>query len=593
MRKSARASLLVIVSLIGAIGLTIGAAFSAALAFGAVALIVPGTGTPNPGNVENYMSQAQKRYLQDTACADAASCSLQGIDYPASFWPLAIIPNWCRSGPDGCDKWDESVGKGTAALTSQLNTVLTTTNEQVVVFGYSQGGAVVSNVLSGYIDNLSQEQKDRIKVVTIGGIQTPDGGLWQRLGFFGYIPILDDTLQPPMNPNTGVDFISYAFHFDPVADAPRYWGNPFALLNAFAALETVHGYYLTPNGNGPDETLPYGYTDTTLATQLNCSASPENCREDANGNQYIVIPATSLPIADLAYELTPSALRPLIKPFLELVAPAYRVLAELGYDYTGDPSVGTPLSILPFNPFTFNPVNFAVQFASAIVQGITNALGGGTSLSPLNPPTTSPAPTVAPAIQALSRLAGDQTPVATLAAATAGTEKAAGAAEVAKPVSSEPTVAQSESVVDATPAVRAEPVVKEPATAAPVETLPATTEPVQTAPVTSDPTTTEPVKTEPVQAKPVEAPPSTTEPVTESTKAEPTKTEPAATEPAKVEPIKPTTSTVTKEDPADTANKVEPKKVDVGGAKDSDTKDSDAKNGGDAGGSAGEAKAAA
>ncbi len=392
MRRILRSALMTFVAIFATIGLTVGSAFAAALAFGAVALIVPGTGTPIAGDVKDYMTQAQKRYLQGTGCADAATCTLEGVDYPASFWPLSFFPGWCRSGPDGCDKWDESVGKGTTELEAELATALETppadpNTPDIVIFGYSQGGAVVSNVLSDYIDKLGDDQKKRIQVVTIGGIQTPDGGLWSRLGFLKYIPILDVTLTPPMKPDTGVNFTSYAFHYDPVADAPRYWGNPFAMLNALAALETVHGYYLTPNGNGPTETLPYGYTDKTLAPQLVCNVGV-NCRKDTYGNQYVVIPATSLPIADLVYQLTPAALRPIVKPLIELVAPAYRVLAELGYDYSGDPSVPTPLSLLPFNPLTFNPITFAIKMVGAIVEGIKNALGGGTSLSPLNPPET-------------------------------------------------------------------------------------------------------------------------------------------------------------------------------------------------------------
>ncbi|MGH3640624.1 MAG: PE-PPE domain-containing protein, partial [Mycobacterium sp.] len=261
MRKLAKRLGLVFVSLLATIVLGVGAVFAATFAFGAVALIVPGTGTPIAGDVDDYMQQAQKRYLQGTACADAATCDLQGIDYPASFWPLAFFPGWCRSGPDGCDKWDESVGKGTLALQDQLDYYLNETDENIVIFGYSQGGAVVSNVLSEDIAKITDPNvRKRIQIVTIGGIQTPDGGLWSRLGFLHYIPILDVTLTPPMVPVPDVQYTSYAFHFDPVADAPRYWGNPFAMINALAALETVHGYYLTPNGNGPNETLPYGYT---------------------------------------------------------------------------------------------------------------------------------------------------------------------------------------------------------------------------------------------------------------------------------------------------------------------------------------------
>lgn len=408
MRKPAKSLRLALCSLLGAIVLTASTVFFAAIAFGAIALIVPGTGTPNANIVENYKEQARDRYLKDTACGPTgAACpdaNLIGIDYPASFWPLVIFPSWCRSGPDGCDKWDVSVGKGADALTGELEGYLTDTDEEVVIFGYSQGGAVVSKVLSDYIAGLSDEEKARIKIVTIGGIETPDGGLWTRLGFLPHIPIFDITFPPAMKPDTGVNYISYAFHYDPVADAPRYWGNPFAMINAIAALETVHGYYLSPNGNGPDDTLPYGYTDETLAPHLVCDGNP-NCRTDDYGNQYIVIPATSLPIADLVYSLTPAALRPVVKPFIELVAPAWRVLAELGYDYSGDPSVSTPLSILPFNPFTFNPVKFAIDMVGAIVQGVVNATGGGTSLSPLNPPETTSTTT---GLEAFSRLAVEQ-----------------------------------------------------------------------------------------------------------------------------------------------------------------------------------------
>ena len=48
------------------------------------------------------------------------------------------------------------------------------------------------------------------------------------------------------------------FQYDPVVYAPLYWGNPFTLLNALAAFETVHGYYLTPNDD-PTDPIAYGY----------------------------------------------------------------------------------------------------------------------------------------------------------------------------------------------------------------------------------------------------------------------------------------------------------------------------------------------
>ena len=161
-RKAAKALFVVIVSLVSAIALSAASAFFAALAFGAVALIVPGTGTPKPADVHNYLENARNYYLGDTACGTVGACQdgdLQGIPYPASFWPLSIFPSWCRSGPDGCDKWDDSVGQGAAALTASLKAALndeSDPNQQVVIFGYSQGGAVVSKVLHDY--GLTEEE---------------------------------------------------------------------------------------------------------------------------------------------------------------------------------------------------------------------------------------------------------------------------------------------------------------------------------------------------------------------------------------------------------------------------------------------------
>ncbi|HEV7423221.1 MAG TPA: PE-PPE domain-containing protein, partial [Mycobacterium sp.] len=498
MRKSAKAVILVIVSIVGSIALGLASAFSAALAFGAVALIVPGTGTPNANIVTNYMEQARDRFLGGTACgptgAGCPDANLHGIDYPASFWPLAIFPSWCRSGPDGCDKWDESVGKGTTALQNQLDFYLNTTSEKIVIFGYSQGGAVVSNVVANFGD-LTPEERARIQVVTIGGIQNPDGGLWPRLGFLGYIPILQVTLTPPMTPNTGVNYTSFGFQYDPVVNAPRYWGNAFAMLNAIAAFDNVHGYYLAPNGNNPSATLPYGYTDATLAEQLDCSANPGNCRKDQYGNTYVTIPATSLPIMNLILSSTPSALTPLVKPLVDLFSPVYRVLADLGYDYSGNPSVPTPLSILPFNPFQ-NWVGVGFNLLAATGQGIQaflNDLGVGAAIAPVAPPpmttSTLAARTIAP--QAVDPQADASDALASVTALSS--------AKKSTPVATE---TDAVGVADVTePATDAAPA-KSDANTTSITTEPATTEPAKTEPAKTEPTKAEPTKTEPVKTEP-------------------------------------------------------------------------------------------
>lgn len=451
MRKTAKALALILISFLGTVALAIASALSAALAFGATALIVPGTGTPNANIVDNYMEQARDRYLTTTACGPTgAACpdaNLQGINYPASFFPLIIFPSWCRSGPNGCDKWDESVGQGTTALNAAIDAALNDPDnpgQDVVVFGYSQGGAVVANSLAEHIAGLSDADKARLQIVTIGGIQTPAGGLWPRLAGFGFIPFLDITFTPPMTPDTGVNYTSIAFHFDPVADAPLYWGNPFAMLNAIAAFETVHGYYLSPNGNGPTDTLPYGYTDETLADALDCSANPGNCRYDSDGNTYITIPALTLPIADLILSSTPAALLPLVKPFVDLASPVYRVLADLGYDYSGDPSVPTPLSILPFNPLQ-NWFGVGLNLVAAAGQGVQAFLGdlGGGSM--MLAPATTPAPTsLLAARSSAPQEATEQVEASTNVAQLASVEKSEPAASEVSSTPAEPTVAKAE-----------------------------------------------------------------------------------------------------------------------------------------------------
>ena len=113
-------------------------------------------------------------------------------------------------------------------------------------------------------------------MVTIGGIENPDGGLWARLGFIPYVPILNITPHPAMPVDIDTlkgNIYTVGFQYDPVVYAPLYWGNPIALLNALAAFETVHGYYLTPNGNGPNDPIAYGYTQDELADQLDCETT--------------------------------------------------------------------------------------------------------------------------------------------------------------------------------------------------------------------------------------------------------------------------------------------------------------------------------
>lgn len=403
MRKSAKALALVFIAFLGSLALAIGAAFSAALAFGATALIVPGTGTHNVLTDAPYRNNAANRFINPAgvACTSTDGCSINGVDYPAEFFPFVIFDGWCPG--LSCDTWNVSVDTGVTNLDGALTPFKSPTNtEDVIVFGYSQGGAVVTREMYNLAD-LDQAVKDRITVVTIGNINNPRG-LFSRLGFLPTIPFLDITFGPQLPTDIGITSTNYSFEYDPVGDAPSYWGNPFAMLNAVAAFEYVHGYYLVPNDNGPTEVMPYGYDDDSLAAAINDLAN-RRTYQDAT---FVLIPQQgALPLFQPLLGIT--ALSPIVKPLVALVNPVTKLLVNLGYDRVTNPGIPQYLSILPFNPFTFNPISFSVEFVQAIVQGVQDALNGGASLDVAD----SQAPETVSALASFSRLASDSAPAVT------------------------------------------------------------------------------------------------------------------------------------------------------------------------------------
>jgi PE-PPE domain len=413
MRRTTRSIGVVFISIVAALGLVIGSAFSAALAFGAAtALIVPGTGTHNilpPNAVTGYKENAANRYINESGvpCSSTDGCNLQGVDYPASFYPIGFIPGWCPG--YSCDTWNESVGTGVTNLNTALTNALAAPGtDPIIIFGYSQGGAVVSREMYDIPDSA----KSRVSVVTIGNINNPLG-LWSRLSFLPTIPGLNISFGPQLPTNNGVTSTNYSFEYDPVGDAPQYWGNAFAMLNALAAFEYVHGYYLDPTSNAPTDSLPYGYSDATLANAI--TNTPKRTYGDAS---FVLIPQQGAlplyqPIVDLGKQFGISAL---VNPLVALVNPLTKLLVDLGYDRATNPGIARTLSLLPFNPFAINPIQFAGQVVQAIVQGVQDALAGGASLTP--PTTVTPITTTAP----VTTLAASTTSVAKKQAVTTAEE---------------------------------------------------------------------------------------------------------------------------------------------------------------------------
>jgi hypothetical protein len=413
------------------------------------------------------MEHARDRYIApfSSTCTDAADCALRGINYDATFWPVPI-GNWCPGLT--CATWNESVGSGVESLNTALTT-LPKSSEPFVVFGYSQGGAVVSDEMRAIANNPAILDKID-SVVLIGNAYNPDGGFFTRLGFLGTIPIWDVTFGPPTPVNTGVPMTGIGFEYDPVMYAPLYLGNPLSLLNAIAALETVHGYYLTPNGNGPTDPIAYNYTEQQLADVLATGCPGAYCRVDSFGNKYYMIPAKSLPIFDLIMNNVPGPLKGFLQPVVNFLTPVTKVLIDLGYDWSGDPGVPRVASFLPFNPAQ-NWVKVGLDLVTALGEGAKLAFSGTTT--PLDPGSSTappPVPLEKPAQDGGAGTPADSTSAATgsTAATTASTLSKLSTLSVAadnaeQQVATKDTESATAARTTFTPSVRAEATTTKPA----------------------------------------------------------------------------------------------------------------------------------
>src|ERR1700704_7213703 len=178
MRKSARIVVMFVLGMLSSVVLGAAMALTAAVSLAATALIVPGTGPPDATIVSLYRQPAPARYIKPfhPSCT-STTCTMTGINYPASFFPLGFIGNWCPG--YSCDTWNASVGTGVDNTITALQNL--TDPDGAILFGYSQGGAVVSDTLRRLEGNpLMNKVKS---VVMIGNAYNPAGDIFTRLGF--------------------------------------------------------------------------------------------------------------------------------------------------------------------------------------------------------------------------------------------------------------------------------------------------------------------------------------------------------------------------------------------------------------------------
>ncbi|MHC9293521.1 PE-PPE domain-containing protein [Mycobacterium sp. LTG2003] len=382
--STVRSLLVAILVLASTVALGMTAAFSAAIsaALGLVVtttpLVVPGTGTPNPANSNNYMANAVAYYVETSgSCGDGCTAPVP-VPYIAQFWPFPF-EGW--GGLQGA-KWNVSVASGVESLNDQLDLAGPDEDNPVVIFGYSQGATVTSIVKRQLAEDTGGTIPDWISFVVIGNPNRPNGGLFERLAVLGTVPILDATFGEPTPTNTSDEVNTYdiALQYDGVADAPSWLLNPLALVNALAGFEYTHPTYLAPDGDDPPTETPYGYTPEQVQAAIenaqdSCTAAT-HCQEHGD-TLYITLPAKVLPIMqpflDFAESTGTSAL---VIPIVDLVSPLAQTLIETAYDRS-DYGKPTPFQLLP----KIDPVKLVNDLAGDIPEGINAALNPG--LDPL------------------------------------------------------------------------------------------------------------------------------------------------------------------------------------------------------------------
>jgi len=356
------------------------------------AIIVPGTGTPDPTVVPNYLENAVNYYVvpggncgsatPSSACPDTTT----GIKYYATFWPIPL-PGW--GGLSG-QKWNVSVGQGVEHLTDAYK--LVPAGDTVTIFGYSQGATVATNFKRLHPQN-SGDPGPKTTYFFIGDPQRPSGGFFERFAFLGNVPILDAQFGDPAptdtcdNGNT-ICATDLALQYDGVADFPQWLLNPLAVLNAAAGFVYIHGTYLAPDDGDAATATPYGYTPEEVQDIIKAAQQPGGCdagnpnycqHVDGSDTIYITLPARTLPLYQPVLDLgSATGTSALIIPIVDLLQPATQTLIETGYNRT-DYSQPQPGTLLP--PATFNPIQTAGELINDVPIGINNALTPG--LQPL------------------------------------------------------------------------------------------------------------------------------------------------------------------------------------------------------------------
>jgi hypothetical protein len=264
------------------------------------------------------------------------------VAYPAAFFPIS--PPGYFSAPT----YDQSVAAGVTSLESLRPVSSTSAGD--VLWGYSQGAAVVSQYKKDY--NAAYPVPGTTPpvpptFVLVANPNRPNGGILERGVALGTIPVLGVTFNGATPTNTAgvpdgtITTYDIARQYDGIADAPTNPLNAVADANAIMGFALLHGQY--PNAD--------------LSTAVDQGTFGDT--------QYYLIPSYPLPL------LMPVAAIPLLGPIAaDALDPVLRVLVEAGYDRAT--SAGQPT---PFNPLYFpDPAAFTTNLLVAVPTGLDNGL---------------------------------------------------------------------------------------------------------------------------------------------------------------------------------------------------------------------------
>jgi PE-PPE domain len=385
MRKTARSIVLAVLTLLSAVAIGVGSTISGGFSLVALqtALIMGGSGTPMPDQEPGYMENVTSYYIFPNTSCSGKNCDTVSVFTPEEAWPLYGGPSaltWKQSILQGVDLLDDEVQPRLAGMNP---------NAQLVIFGYSQSGAIVSIEKQRLADQLTADEQEHVEWVVTGNVSRPNGGLNGRLPIT--LPIVEFPFGPTTPTDTNMLTTDIALKWDIIADAPLVVTNPVAMANALIGgpgFGINHGTYPNPEGNPPTG-LVGGYTQAEWQAIMDNPEGYAAANPDVVNVQYY---------GDTKYITVAPRVMPLLVPLhniglgfvADLMEPALRdIVEQTGYDRSIPYGQPTTFRLIPI----FNPITLTTDLIADIPEGIQQALNGGPP--PLTPPTSETTSTMA------------------------------------------------------------------------------------------------------------------------------------------------------------------------------------------------------